>query len=110
MLVGATITFEIGSTSPNFSTDDSVSVSGRTFKVVAHNVVSSITELTITPALTTDHSSGDIESKTNDVMTIHSFGVPTIDIDTAYHANAVSSSESVLTDQFLGLLCHSHTS
>ena len=103
MLVGATVTFEIGSTSPNFSTDDSVSVSGRTFKVVAHNVVSSVTELTITPALTTDHSGGDKESKTDDVMTIHSFGVPTIDIDTVYHANAVSSSESVLTDQFLGL-------
>lgn len=103
MLVGAHVTFEIASGSPNFSTDDSVSVSGRTFKIVKHAVVSSATELTITPALTTDHSLAVKDSKANDVMTIHTFGVPTIDVNMAYNATATSSSESVLTDQFVGL-------
>jgi len=107
MLVGATVTFEIASSSPNFSTDDSVSISGRTFKIVKHVMVHTegtySTELTISPALTTDHSLAVKDSKTNDVMTIHTFGVPTIDTNMAYNDAATSSSESVLTDQFVGL-------
>ena len=102
MLVGATVTFDILSSSPNFSTDDDVTQSGRTFKIVKHAVVSSATELTITPALSTDHLLVK-DSKANDVMTIHTFGVPTIDVNMAYNATATSSSESVLTDQFVGL-------
>lgn len=106
MLVGAKVSFRITSTSPNFSTDDDSTVSGRTFTVVKHAYGSSgdVTELTISPALTTDHSASNKDSKTGDTMFIHSFTVPSIDVDMAGDSShASSSSEFSLTDQFLGL-------
>ena len=104
ILVGAKISFRFGSGTPNFSSDDDSSVSGRTFTVVKHAInASADTELTVTPALTTDHSGGNKDSKTGDIMFIHGFTVPSLDVGMAATTSAASSSESVLTDQFLGL-------
>jgi hypothetical protein len=105
MLVGAKVSFRIASSNPNFSTDDDATVSGRTFTVVQHTVTSGdVTELTITPALTTDHSAAEKDSKTDDIMFIHGFTVPSVDVSMAADGDsAPGSSESVLTDQFLGL-------
>ena len=50
MLVGSKVVFKIKNGSPEFSTDDDFSVSGRTYTIIKHAVVSSATELTITPA------------------------------------------------------------
>ena len=102
MLVGAKISFRFGNGAPNFSTDDDASISGRTFTVVKHALNSAVTELTITPALTTDHATNK-DSKTDDIMFIHGFTVPSLDVDMAGTDAANTSSESVLTDQFLGL-------
>jgi hypothetical protein len=106
MLVGSKVVFSIKSTNPNFSTDDDFSVSGRTYTIIKHAVVSSATELTITPALKTDHSSAK-ESKTEDntdVMEILPFTTPSMDVSMAYNATASLSAERVLTDQFVGLV------
>ena len=103
MLVGSKIVFSIKSTSPEFSTDDDFSVSGRTYTIIKHAVVSSATELTITPALKVDHSSAK-DSKTNDVMEILPFATPSMDVSMTYNATASSSAERVLTDQFVGLV------
>ena len=103
MLVGAKVSFRFGNGTPNFNTDDDASISGRTFTVVKHALSGAVTELTITPALTTDHSSGNVDSKADDIMFIHGFTVPSLDVGMAATASAAASSESVLTDQFLGL-------
>lgn len=103
MLVGSKVVFSIKSTSPEFSTDDDFSVSGRSYTIIKHAVVSSATELTITPALKVDHSSAK-ESKTNDVMEILPFATPSMDVSMTYNATASSSAERVLTDQFVGLV------
>ena len=42
-------------------------------------------------------------SGANDELLIDTIGTPTIDTGMSYHANALSSDESVLTDQFVGL-------
>ena len=103
MLVGSKVVFKIKNGSPEFSTDDDFSVSGRTYTIIKHAVVSSATELTITPALKTDHSSAK-ESKTDDVMEILPFATPSMDVSMSYNATASSSAERVLTDQFVGLV------
>ena len=103
MLVGSKVVFKIKNGSPEFSTDDDFSVSGRTYTIIKHAVVSSATELTITPALKVDHSSAK-ESKTNDVMEILPFATPSMDVSMSYNATASSSAERVLTDQFVGLV------
>jgi hypothetical protein len=103
MLVGSKVVFKIKSTSPNFSTDDDYSVSGRTYTIIKHAVATGVTELTITPALRTDHSTAK-ESKDNDVMEILPFSTPSMDVSMTYNATASSSAERVLTDQFVGLV------
>ena len=104
MLVGSKVVFSILSSSPNFSTDDDFSVSGRSYTIVKHAVVGGATELTITPALRTDHSSGNIDSKTSDLMQILPFATPSMDVSMTYSATASGSAERVLTDQFVGLV------
>ena len=112
MLVGSKVVFSIKSTSPNFSTDDDFSVSGRSYTIIKHNVVVLSgsgdstkygTELTITPALKTDHSSAK-DSKADDVMEILPFATPSMDVSMTYSATASGSAERVLTDQFVGLV------
>ena len=108
MLVGSKVVFKIKNGSPEFSTDDDFSVSGRTYTIIKHAVVQGgdskyRTELTITPALKVDHSSAK-ESQPNDVMEILPFATPSMDVSMAYNATASSSAERVLTDQFVGLV------
>ena len=97
MLVGCKISI-VGKT--NFTADDS-HTTGRTYTVLEHkNHSSNGTELTVTPALKT----GIVNSNTNDILIINSFGTPTFDANmTGWNITAASSSERVLTDQFLGL-------
>ena len=97
MLVGCKISI-VGIT--NFTADDSHNT-GRTYTILEHkNHSSSGTQLTVTPAL----KSGIGNSGANDVLIINSFGAPTFDANMAqWHITAASSSERVLTDQFLGL-------
>ncbi len=98
MLVGCRISIIGGG---NFSADDAHST-GRTFTVMEHkNHSSNKTQLTVTPALKTSTS---VNSDTNDTLIISSFGTPTFDANMAgWNITAGSSSERVLTDQFLGL-------
>ena len=97
MLVGCKISI-VGIT--NFTADDSHNT-GRTYTILEHkNHSSTGTQLTVTPALKT----GIVNSSTNDVLIINSFGAPTFDANMAgWNITAASSSERVLTDQFLGL-------
>jgi hypothetical protein len=109
MLVGSKVIFSIAAGSSNFSQDDDYGDSGRMFTIIKHQVATSgdndgFTELTITPALKTDHSSSDKDSETGDVMTILPFATPSIDVDMTHHDNANASAENVLTDQFVGLV------
>lgn len=112
MLVGSKVVFSINSTSPNWSTDDDYAVSGRSYTIIKQEVATSgdndgFTEITITPALRTDHDSGDVDSKfedAGDVMRILPFTTPTIDVGMAHADAANASVERVLTDQFIGLV------
>jgi len=111
MLVGSKVIFSIASTSSNWSQDDDYGDSGRMFTIIKQEVANDSnndndgkTEITVTPALKTDHSSADKNSEAGDVMTILSFTTPTIDVDMTHDDAANASSESVLTDQFVGLV------
>jgi len=108
MLVGSKVVFSINNGSPDFDTQDDFSVSGRSYTIIKHAVVQGgdskyRTELTITPALRTDHSSAK-DSKADDVMEILPFTTPSMDVSMTYNATASSSAERVLTDQFVGLV------
>jgi hypothetical protein len=100
MLVGSKVVFETGG--DNFSSDDDAST-GKSFTIVKHAVVGSATELTITPAMTVNHSSGKVSSG-GDVMHILPYKTPSMDVGMAYAAAANASTERVLTDQFVGLV------
>jgi hypothetical protein len=111
MLVGSKVTFSIASTSPNWSTDDDYSVTGRTYTIIKQEVANDTnsqnnnkTEITVTPALKSDHTTADKDSKTGDTMYIHSFTTPTIDVSMIHNDAANESVERVLTDQFVGLV------
>ena len=111
MLVGSKVIFSIASTSSNWSQDDDYGDSGRMYTIIKQEVSNDSnndndgkTEITVTPALKTDHSSADKDSEAGDVMTILSFTTPTIDVDMTHDDAANASSESVLTDQFVGLV------
>ena len=103
MLVGAKIAFT-NLQNTNFLTTDDYMKSGRTFTIIKHAVVSGATELTITPALKTDHSSGNKDSVAGEFMRILPFSTPSIDTSMAYNASALTSKERSLTDQFVGLV------
>ena len=103
MLVGAKIAFT-NLQNTNFLTTDDYMKSGRTFTIIKHAVVSGATELTITPALKTDHSGGNKDSVAGEFMRILPFSTPSIDTSMAYNASALTSKERSLTDQFVGLV------
>ena len=100
MLVGSKVVFETGGS--NFSSDDDAT-KGKSFTVVKHAVVGGATELTITPAMATDHASGKV-STAGDVMHVLPFKTPSLDVSMGYNAAANASTERVLTDQFVGLV------
>jgi len=101
MLVGSKVVFsDLGAV---FSDEDNYSTSGRTFTIVAQ----SATELTLTPALRTTHSAtANVSTATNSVGKLHilPFKTPTMDINMEHAANANAAAESVLTDQFVGVV------
>lgn len=106
MLVGSRVIFT-NLAGGNFDTNDDYAKTGRTFTIVKHAVTASdVTELTITPALKTDHSSSDIDSSlAAEVMRILPFATPSMDATmTSDGNNALLSKERVLTDQFVGLV------
>ena len=92
MLVGAKLSI-IGTN--NYTADDNAAT-GKQFTVVAQTS----TTFTVTPKLSTATSTA---SSGTDALVFHSFALPALDIDSGYNANANNSSESVLTDQFLGV-------
>lgn len=109
MLVGSKVIFTIGSGSPEWDTQDDYAVSGRMFTIIKQEVATSgdnngCTEITITPALKTLHETLDKDSKANDVMTILPFTTPAMDVGMQHADAANESAESVLTDQFVGLV------
>ena len=111
MLVGSKVIFTIASSSPDWSTDDDYSVSGRMYTIIKQEVSvdstgqnNNKTEITVTPALKTNHTAADKDSKANDVMTILPFTTPAIDVGMQHASAANASAESVLTDQFVGLV------
>jgi len=111
MLVGSRVIFSIASGSSNWSQDDDYADTGRVFTIIKQEVANDAnndndgkTELTITPALKTDHSAADKDSEAGDSMTILPFTTPSIDVDMEHADAANASSESVLTDQFVGLV------
>lgn len=103
MLVGSKIAFT-NLQGTNFLTADDYMKSGRTFTIIKHAVVGGATELTITPALKTDHSGGNKDSVANEFMRILPFSTPSIDTQMSYDASALLAKERVLTDQFVGLV------
>ncbi len=96
MLVGVKLSI-IGGT--NFTLDDATST-GKVFTVVEHQPSATETDFVVTPALKEATST---TSGTNDALHFHSFTLPSVDVGMGYHDTAGTSSESVLTDQFLGL-------
>ena len=107
MLVGSKVIFSgLAGSTDKFDTDDNYNVRGRTYTIVKHDVTNTnTTELTLTPALKTDHSSGGKESEAGGKMHILPFGTPAYDKTMGSVGNsAVASTEAVLTDQFVGLV------
>lgn len=97
MLVGVKLSIIGGS---NFASDDAAST-GKVFTVVDTHPTATETDFVVTPALAT--SASPTTSGTNDALHFHAFTLPSVDVSMGYHDTAASSSESVLTDQFLGL-------
>jgi len=109
MLVGSKLIFSgLAGGSSKFSTDDNYAEQGRSYTIIKHDITSAspgVTQLTITPALKTDHSSADQLSEANGKLHILPFATPACDTISAPIGNsALASSESVLTDQFVGLV------
>tara|TARA_R100000458_G_scaffold49959_1_gene49876 strand:+ start:315 stop:2426 length:2112 start_codon:yes stop_codon:yes gene_type:complete len=111
MLVGSKVIFSIKSSSPNWSTDDDYAVTGRSYTIIkqevcddANNDNDGKTEITVSPALKTDHSTVDKASKANDIMFILPFATPSLDVSMTNDDDADSALERVMTDQFVGLV------
>jgi hypothetical protein len=111
MLVGSKVIFSIAAGSTNWLQSDDYGNSGRMFTIIKQEVANDAgndndgkTEITITPALNTNHSIIDKDSESGDVMTILPFTTPAIDVDMAHDDAANASAESVMTDQFVGLV------
>ena len=77
-----------------FSADDNAT-KGHVYTIVAN----SGDLLTVSPAMKTVSTT----SASGDELLIDTVGTPTIDVGSTYNANAASSDESVLTNQFIGL-------
>ena len=84
MLVGSRLVFS-GITS-DFLPADNHSNGGPSYTIVKHVVVGGATELTISPALKTDHSSA--VTSTNGTLHILPYKTPSMDTGMVYHANA----------------------
>mgnify|MGYP003133189511 CR=1 FL=1 len=100
MIIGAKVSIKGGG---SFSADDTTTT-GKIYTVVGHTFSGSQTNITLTPKLTTADA---VASAAGDALIFHSFGLPNFDVDNAspvaIDSAKTASSESVLTDQFLGL-------
>lgn len=92
MLVGSELRI-IGAGS--FNLDDHATT-GNTYTIVANRGTTIYLDRDLKEAL-------GQASSANDELIIQTVGTPTIDTGMTYHAQAASSDESVLTDQFIGL-------
>ena len=106
MLVGSRLVFSgLAGSTDKFSTLDNYSEQGRSYTIIKHDVTAADkTELTITPALKTSHSSA-VDSEALGKMHILPFATPAFDKNMSSDGDsAVGSAESVLADQFVGLV------
>tara|TARA_R100001510_G_C7651450_1_gene209122 strand:- start:1007 stop:2923 length:1917 start_codon:yes stop_codon:yes gene_type:complete len=76
-------------------TDDDNATKGHVYTIVAN----SGDKITVSPAM----KELSTTSTTGDELLIDTIGTPTIDVGMTFNAQAASSDESVLTDQFIGL-------
>tara|TARA_R110002020_G_scaffold216353_3_gene423923 strand:+ start:6317 stop:8554 length:2238 start_codon:yes stop_codon:yes gene_type:complete len=97
MLVGSQVVFS-GLTAP-WSEDDNYSKKGRVYTIVKQTK----TNLTLSPALKTDHSSGNVDTDSG-AMHILPYKTPAIDTSMTHAANANAAAERILSDQFVGLV------
>ena len=105
MLVGSELIFSGLSASQNFSVEDNFNQSGRRYTIVSDTRGADYTELVITPKMISALTdSPTTVNSTNGTIHIMPFCTPSLDIESTWHANANASSESVLTDQFAGLI------
>ena len=91
MLVGSQLRVIGGN---NFTNDDNAT-KGHVYTIVANSGAT----LTVSPAM----KEVSTTSASGDELVIDTVGTPTIDTGMTFHADALSSDESVLTDQFIGL-------
>lgn len=91
MLVGSTL--RVRGSGANYDADD-YATTGNTYTIVANSGA----VITVTPKMKENGA-----SLANDELLIDTIGTPTMDTGMVYHANALSSDESILTDQFVGL-------
>ena len=103
MLVGCELSFSNLNSSQNWNTEDNYATSGRRFTIVKNDFGTQYSELTITPKMLSG-TSADTGGSANGTIHIHSFKTPTMDVDCDWDTNANASSESILTDQFMGLI------
>ena len=99
MLIGCKMTFH--GSSGNFSSYYYESLSGRTYTIVDHTL-DTVSKIKIVPALAVGTIAG---SNDNDVICIHSLGLPTLAASSEFtmNASAATSKEFSLIDQFIGL-------
>ena len=97
MLTGSRLIFS-GLAGGTLSADDNYSVKGRSYTIIKHDVTASdVTELTITPALKTDHSSA-VDSEAGGRMHILPFATPAFDKSMSSDGdNASDCAEAVLS-------------
>ena len=99
MLIGAKLTFHGSNTSGGFSPYYYEALNGRIHSIVDHTL-DTVTKIKIVPAL-----GAAVTGATNDIISIHSLGMPTITASTDFSINAQAklSKEFSLIDQFVGL-------
>lgn len=102
MLVGCEVAFSnLSGTGTN--NEDNMSVSGRRYTIVKHVInESGSTVLHVTPQMRT--TSATVNGTVTGTLHISAYKLPTLDEDSEHDDDANNSSESVLTDQFVGLI------
>ena len=94
MLVGSSLTLHGAGT----HVADDYATSGQIFTIVKHELLATVTVLTVSPTITVP----DVSIATDSIY-IHTLNTPTLDQSSETSADADTANESVLTDQFLGL-------
>ena len=103
MLVGSKVAFSGLGAAFDKADQDNYNTSGRTFTIIKQTA----TELTLSPALRSTHAADNVKNTdTNSTGAMHilPFKTPTMDVNMAHATNADEATESVLTDQFVGVV------